>query len=64
MAGTTLLLVGTRKGLWIGSADAGRHEWSWTGPHFQMEEVYSATVETSVSRLRTLMLIWNPEEPM
>jgi len=41
----TLLMVGTRKGLWIGRSDDARQEWSWTGPHFQMEDVYSAMID-------------------
>ena len=30
----TVLLVGTRKGLWIGTSDDARETWDWTGPHF------------------------------
>ncbi len=41
----TLLMVGTRKGLWIGTSDAARVAWDWTGPHFPMEEVYSVLVD-------------------
>jgi hypothetical protein len=43
--GGTLLLVGTRKGLWIGTSDDAREEWRFTGPHFDMEEVYSCLVD-------------------
>jgi hypothetical protein len=43
---STMLLVGTRKGLWIGRSDEVRADWSWTGPHFDMEEVYSAMIDT------------------
>ena len=42
---TTLLMVGTRKGLWIGRSDEARQDWSWTGPHFPMEEVYSVMLD-------------------
>ena len=35
----TILLVGTRKGLWIGRSDEARREWEFEGPHFDMEEV-------------------------
>ncbi|MFC6345223.1 exo-alpha-sialidase, partial [Nocardioides hankookensis] len=45
MADKTLLMVGTRKGLWIGTSDAAREEWEFTGPHFDMEEVYSCLVD-------------------
>lgn len=41
----TLLMVGTRKGLWIGTSDESRTVWDWTGPHFAMEEVYSVMVD-------------------
>ncbi|GAB2765589.1 exo-alpha-sialidase [Nocardioides salsibiostraticola] len=42
----TVLLVGTRKGLWIGRSDEAREEWDFTGPHHDMEEVYSCLVDT------------------
>ncbi|WP_139981260.1 WD40/YVTN/BNR-like repeat-containing protein [Nocardioides litoris] len=40
----TVLMVGTRKGLWIGTSDDDRADWSFTGPHHDMEEVYSCLV--------------------
>ncbi len=44
----TVLVVGTRKGLWVGTSEESRREWSWSGPHFSAEEVYSvATVRTA-----------------
>ena len=42
----TLLMVGTRKGMWLGTSDESRTSWDWTGPHFPMEEVYSVMVDT------------------
>ncbi|KQW53729.1 glycosyl hydrolase [Nocardioides sp. Root1257] len=45
MPDKTLLMVGTRKGLWIGTSDAERVDWEFTGPHFDMEEVYSCLVD-------------------
>ena len=48
----TILLVGTRKGLWIGRSDAERREWEFTGPHFDMEEVYSCMVDTRSDPVR------------
>ena len=42
----TVLLVGTRKGLWIGTSDEAREDWEFTGPHYDMEEVYSCMVDT------------------
>ncbi|MGH3414578.1 MAG: WD40/YVTN/BNR-like repeat-containing protein [Marmoricola sp.] len=41
----TVLLVGTRKGLWIGRSDERRTDWSWTGPHFNMTDVYSVMID-------------------
>lgn len=42
---TTILMVGTRKGLWVGRSE-DRSEWTFTGPHQDMEEVYSCLVDT------------------
>jgi photosystem II stability/assembly factor-like uncharacterized protein len=50
----TLVMVGTRKGLWIGRSDAARRDWTWSGPHFPMEEVYSCLVDTRGERPRLL----------
>ncbi len=50
----TMLMVGTRKGLWIGRSDEARQDWSWTGPHFPMEEVYSVMVDRRGDRPRLL----------
>ena len=48
MSGTTstVLLVGTRKGMWIGRSDEARRDWEFSGPHHDMEEVYSVMVDT------------------
>src|SRR3954466_2178869 len=44
-AAETIVMVGTRKGLWIGRSDAAREEWQFTRPHFDMEEVYSCLID-------------------
>ncbi len=41
----TMLMVGTRKGLWLGMSDQDRAAWEWSGPHFPMEEVYSVLID-------------------
>jgi len=51
----TLLMVGTRKGLWIGRSDQARETWSWEGPHFNMEEVYSCMIDTRQDTPRLLV---------
>ena len=45
MGKQTVLMVGTRKGLWLGRSDEARRDWTWAGPHFDMEEVYSCAVD-------------------
>ncbi len=52
---TTVVMVGTRKGLWLGTSDDRRKDWSWTGPHFQMEEVYSVLLDTRGEQPRLLV---------
>ena len=54
MADRTVLMVGTRKGLWIGTSDEARRDWRFSGPHFSMEEVYSCMVDTRGDRPRLL----------
>jgi hypothetical protein len=46
---STVLMVGTRKGLWVGRSDDDRAEWEFTGPHHNMEEVYSCMVDSRVT---------------
>jgi photosystem II stability/assembly factor-like uncharacterized protein len=55
MADRTLLMVGTRKGLWLGTSDEARKDWEFTGPHFDMEEVYSCLVDTRGDTPRLLV---------
>ncbi len=47
-------MVGTRKGLWIGTSDEARQDWEFTGPHFDMEEVYSCLIDTRGDQPRLL----------
>ncbi len=42
----TLLMVGTRKGMWLATSDDDRKTWEVSGPHFDMQEVYSCLVDT------------------
>ena len=50
----TVVMVGTRKGLWVGRSDGDRSSFEWTGPHFNMEEVYSCMIDTRGSTPRLL----------
>lgn len=51
----TVIMVGTRKGLWIGRSDEARTDWSWSGPHFHFDEVYSVMIDTRGERPRLLV---------
>ncbi|MEZ0093339.1 WD40/YVTN/BNR-like repeat-containing protein [Streptacidiphilus sp. EB129] len=52
--GEVLLAVGTAKGLFLGRS-GDRREWSWTGPHFVMQGVYSVAVDRRGGRPRILV---------
>jgi photosystem II stability/assembly factor-like uncharacterized protein len=40
-----LLMVGTRKGLFIGRSDELREDWAWGPPAFPMEEIYAVAID-------------------
>src|SRR3954447_14936271 len=42
--GEVLLAVGTAKGLFLGRSE-DRRSWSWSGPHFVMQGVYSVAID-------------------
>ncbi len=54
MTDGTIVMIGTRKGLWIGRSDDARAAWTFSGPHFDMEEVYSCLVDVRGGRPRLL----------
>ncbi|MDQ4084424.1 MAG: exo-alpha-sialidase, partial [Actinomycetota bacterium] len=60
-----VLLVGTRKGLWIGRSSQERREWSLDGPHFLMSEVASCAIDTRGATPRLLVGVmswhWGPQ---
>lgn len=47
-----VLLIGTKKGLWIGRSDAGRRKWELEGPQFEMQGVYSVGIDARGERPR------------
>ena len=47
-----VLLIGTKKGLWVGRSDAARREWTLEGPSFEMQGVYSVGIDTRGDRPR------------
>lgn len=60
---TTVLAIGTRKGLFLARSD-DRREWSVEGPHFLMEEIASVAWDTRRSPARLLVGVksmhWGP----
>jgi hypothetical protein len=50
-----VLLVGTRKGLFIGRSDSRREHWQWDPPAFPMEEIYSVAVDVRGATPRLLV---------
>ena len=52
---TTLLLVGTRKGLWVARSDDDRRTWQVDGPSFVMNAVYAVALDTRGDRTRLLV---------
>ena len=42
-----VLLVGTKKGLWVGRSDAARTRWEWSGPEFLMQGIYGLGIHQS-----------------
>jgi hypothetical protein len=60
---TTLLAIGTRKGLWLATSD-DRRAWSLSRPHFLMSEVPSIGIDTRGGRTRLMTGIrsehWGP----
>jgi photosystem II stability/assembly factor-like uncharacterized protein len=47
-----VLLIGTKKGLWIGRSDAERRKWELDGPQFEMQGVYSVGIDARGDRPR------------
>ncbi|TDO52648.1 hypothetical protein EV643_102487 [Kribbella sp. VKM Ac-2527] len=47
-----VLLIGTKKGLWIGRTDGERRNWKLDGPQFEMQGIYSVGVDTRDDRPR------------
>ena len=41
-----VLLVGTKKGLWIGRSDETRRSWTWSDPEFLMQGIYATCIDT------------------
>jgi hypothetical protein len=41
-----VVLVGTKKGLWVGRSDEERQEWKWSEPQFLMEAIYGTGIDT------------------
>ena len=40
-----VVLVGTKKGLWVGRSDEERQDWEWSDPQFLMESIYATAID-------------------
>ena len=62
---TTVLMIGTRKGLWVGTGDEARSHWDLRGPDELRSEVHAVAVDTRGSTPRLLMASkhwhWGPQ---
>src|SRR5919112_294721 len=61
MTTESVVLVGTRKGLWIGRSDAERQHWTWDPPQFLMQEIYATCIDSRAGRQR--MLVYAGTQP-
>lgn len=55
MAGVVVLLIGTKKGLWVATSRDGRASWDVSGPHFRTTEVPSVAIDTRRATPRLLV---------
>jgi hypothetical protein len=55
MAQQVVMMVGTRKGLWLGTSNEARTDWTWSEPLFAMEEAYSCLIDTRGDSPRLLV---------
>ena len=51
----TVLLVGTKKGLWVGRSDEDRRRWTWSEPKLLMQGIYGTCIDTRGDRPRLLV---------
>ncbi|MGI8900926.1 MAG: exo-alpha-sialidase, partial [Nocardioides sp.] len=54
MSDSVVLMIGTRKGLWLARSDAARESWSLDGPNFLMNEVIACAIDQRGGRTRLL----------
>jgi hypothetical protein len=51
---TTVLAIGTRKGLWLATSTDDRASWELSGPHHPMTDVYAVAIDTRRATPRLL----------
>ena len=52
---STMLMICTRKGLWLARSDDTREPWEVDGPHFLMNDVYACAIDTRRDTTRLLV---------
>src|SRR5215213_8676325 len=50
----TLLMIGTRKGLWLAESDETRRAWKVSEPEFLMNQIFAVAVDGRGGRTRLL----------
>ncbi|UJW34719.1 exo-alpha-sialidase [Saccharothrix sp. AJ9571] len=59
-----LLAIGTRKGLWLARSSNSRADWTVTGPHLPMTDIYALAIDTRAGSPRLLAGVmsqhWGP----
>jgi hypothetical protein len=50
-----VLLLGTKKGLWIGRSDGRRSSWEFSGPEFLMQGIYATCIDNRTDPPRLLV---------
>src|SRR5690606_41735209 len=58
---TTVLAIGTNKGLYLARSDDDRRSWRVTGPHFAMHEVYAVAIDKRRGTPRLLAGVSSPQ---
>ncbi len=55
MTTDALMMIGTRKGLWLARSDETRGQWTLDGPHFLMNEVIACAIDARGGSTRLLV---------
>ena len=64
----TVLMIGTRKGLWLATSDGERRDWTVRGPEEPMSEVHAVAIDkrrdTAAARGQQVLALGAPGDPL